>query len=137
MKTLPARLEAALKHAKKDRQALVEATGASRQAVNKWFEGTSSNLKMAHLFAVADTLTVEPRWLATGEGEMKLGKSTGCSHLDIPPHRIALIRPYSTLPEEERRVARTLIETLSWSHHPRKDEYVTRISKSPLSVHDK
>lgn len=136
MSTLPERLEAALKFAKKDRQALIEVTGASRQAVNKWFEGTSSNLKMTHLFKVADVLGVEARWLGTGDGEMKRGKPLGCTHNDIPAHRIALIRLYSTLPDEERRVARTLIETLSWSHHPRKDEYVKRVSK-PHAVHEK
>lgn len=137
MKTLPERLDAALKHAKKDRPALIKATGASRQAVNKWFEGTSSNLKMTHLFAVADVLGIEARWLATGEGEMKAGKSSGCTHGDIPQRRIDLIRMYSHLPDEVRRPIRALIETLAWMHHPRKDEYLKRTKSAALMVHDK
>jgi len=139
------RLEIVLKAARRDQKdvirELVKLTGLTRQGVTKWFDG-GSDMKMVNLFQVADFLGVDPRWLATGKGEMKPDKSSACAHTDIPDRRIALIRLYSTLPDADRMAARRFIETLSWSAHPRKDEYVAEIAKvsitpSRSSVHGK
>jgi transcriptional regulator with XRE-family HTH domain len=125
--TLTHRLEAALKHGGKTRSDLMRVCKASRQAVNKWFETNAKNLKMEHLFAVADECKVEARWLATGEGSMALGgKSQASLPSDIPQRRIDLIRMYGRLPDEVRLPIRQLIETLSWQQHPGKAEYVKR-----------
>lgn len=137
MSTLQYRLETAMKAAGKTRPDLVKASGASRQAVNKWFEGDSKNLKMEHLFAIADELVIEPRWLATGVGSMKrTGKGEPTLPADIPQRRIDLIRMYGRLPDEVRQPIRSLIETLAWMHHPGKAEYVKRATRKPEMVHD-
>jgi hypothetical protein len=109
----------------------------SRAAVSKWFRGETKELRAAHVFAVARRCEVDPEWLATGNGAMKRGaKSSTPVPADIPAHRIALIKLYSTLPAEDRAAARRFIETMAWQHHPRKDEYVKGLRNKPLAVHD-
>jgi len=49
--------------------ALARACKTSRAAVSKWMSGDTKDVKMAHLFLIADTCRVDARWLATGEGE--------------------------------------------------------------------
>jgi transcriptional regulator with XRE-family HTH domain len=139
MSTLQSRLEAAMKHASKKQADLARATKASSAAVTKWFSPAAKNLKMEHLFAVADECGVDPRWLATGKGAMvKGGKpEPGSSPIaDIPQRRLDLIRMYGRLPDEVRQPIRALIETLAWMHHPSKDEYVKRTKRIPLAVHE-
>lgn len=136
MSTLPQRLEDALRHGKKSRQDLVRATKATRQAVNKWFDTDAKNLKMEHLFLVADECGVDPRWLATGKGAMVPGGKPPNPLADIPQRRIDLIRMYGRLPDEVRQPIRALIETLAWMHHPSKTEYVKRQKSKPLMLHD-
>lgn len=137
MSTLQARLEQAMKHAKVKQAALAEACDISSAAVAKWFSGNAKNLKMEHLFSVADLCQVDPRWLGTGKGEMvRSGKLEPCTHQDIPQRRIDLIRMYGRLPDEVRLPIRQLIETLAWQHHPRKEEYVKRQKAKPLMVHE-
>lgn len=137
MSTLKARLEAAMKHADKKQADLVRATKASSAAVTKWFGDSAKNLKMEHLFAVADECGVDPRWLATGKGQMlKSGKSEPCTHLDIPQRRIDLIRMYSRLPADVRQPIRALIETLAAVQNPRQAEYVKRTARKPDMVHE-
>lgn len=127
------RLEIVLKASRRDQKdvirELVSLTGLTRQGVSRWFDG-SSDLKMVTLFQVADFLGVDPRWLATGKGEMKPNKSNaGCDHSDIPQRRIDLIRMYGRLSDEDRMAARRFIETMAWFEHPRKDEYLTKVGK--------
>lgn len=137
MSTLKARLEAAMKHAGKKQADLVRATKASSAAVTKWFGDSAKNLKMEHLFAVADECGVDPRWLATGKGQMvRSGKADPCTHQDLPQRRIDLIRMYGRLPDEVRQPIRSLIETLAWMHHPSKAEYVKRTARKTEMVHD-
>lgn len=136
MSTLQQRLEKAMEHAKKKQADLVKATGASSAGVAKWFGGSAKNLKMDHLFAVADLCQVDARWLATGAGSMTRTKGDACTHQDIPQRRIDLIRMYGRLPDEVRQPIRSLIETLAWMHHPGKAEYVKRQARKPEMVHD-
>ena len=138
MSTLKSRLEAAMKHAGKKQADLVRATKASSAAVTKWFGESAKNLKMEHLFAVADECGVDPRWLATGKGQMlRTGKAAeACTHSDIPQRRIDLIRMYSRLPAEVRQPIRALIETLAAVQNPRQAEYVKRTARKPEMVHD-
>src|SRR3990167_2522397 len=49
---------------------LANAAGVSVSAVLQWEKGSTKNLKNEHLFAIADALNVNARWLATGEGPM-------------------------------------------------------------------
>lgn len=136
MSTLQQRLEQAMKHAKVKQTELAKACSISTAAVAKWFGGNAKNLKMEHLFAVADLCQVDPRWLGTGDGAMLRTKGEACTHQDIPQRRIDLIRMYGRLPEEVRLPIRQLIETLAWQNHPHKGEYVKRQQRKPEMVHD-
>lgn len=51
--------------------ALAAATGASQSAVSQWLSQKIKTVSGDHLFAIADTLGVEPRWLLTGRGPRK------------------------------------------------------------------
>jgi hypothetical protein len=137
MSTLQARLEAALKNTKppKERADLARACEISRQAVDKWFDTEAKNLKMEHLFAVADECAVEARWLATNSGPMKRTGKADSMPSDIPQRRIDLIRMYGRLPEDIRQPIRALIETLAFVHHPNKGELAKRVGK-PETVHN-
>jgi transcriptional regulator with XRE-family HTH domain len=124
-------------YAKKTKADLARACGISRTAVSKWFD-SGKNLKMEHLFAVADECMVDARWLAIGEGTMKASKSGICTHADIPKRRIDLIRSYGRLPEEVRQPIRGLIETLAFMNHEHRDEYVKKVTNyKPSMIHDK
>lgn len=48
---------------------LADAAGVSGTAVRKWESGETNNLKHEHLFAIAEALNVNPRWLALGQGQ--------------------------------------------------------------------
>jgi transcriptional regulator with XRE-family HTH domain len=138
MSTLQSRLEQAMKHAKVKQAELASACGISSAAVAKWFGGSAKNLKMEHLFAVADLCLVDARWLATGKGAMLRGGKleTSTPAHDIPQRRLDLIRMYGRLPDEVRQPIRALIETLAWMHHPGKAEYVKRQARKPDMVHE-
>lgn len=47
---------------------LAGAAGVSKAAVSQWENGQTKDLKLAHLFAIADALKVHARWLALGQG---------------------------------------------------------------------
>lgn len=47
---------------------LAAACGVSVQAVYKWLKDPLMNLRNEHLFAAADLMRFEPRWMATGQG---------------------------------------------------------------------
>ncbi|TAK45239.1 MAG: XRE family transcriptional regulator [Betaproteobacteria bacterium] len=47
---------------------LHRASGVSISAVLQWESNKTKNLKLEHLFKVADALGVEPKWLASGTG---------------------------------------------------------------------
>lgn len=49
-------------------QDLAEAAGISTAAISQVENGDTKNLRLPHLFAIADALKVNPRWLAIGKG---------------------------------------------------------------------
>lgn len=51
---------------------LAGAVGVSISAVLQWLGGMTKGLKPENLFAVADALGVEARWLGTGKGSKEL-----------------------------------------------------------------
>lgn len=57
------RLELGLKQ-----QDLADAAGVSTAAISQVESGDTKNLKLPHLFAIADAMKVNPRWLAIGKG---------------------------------------------------------------------
>lgn len=49
-------------------QDLADAAGVSTAAISQVESGDTKNLKLPHLFAIADAMKVNPRWLAIGKG---------------------------------------------------------------------
>lgn len=45
--------------------------GCSREAIQQWLSGSTSNIKNELLFAFADLTGYEARWIATGQGPRK------------------------------------------------------------------
>lgn len=66
--TIGERLAARLREKKLRKSDLARALSLSDTAVGLWIKGDTKNLKLENLFAAADFLGVEARWLALGEG---------------------------------------------------------------------
>lgn len=64
---------------------LASIAGVSKAAVSYWETGDTKNLKNEHLFAIADALRVEARWLAVGQGpkELRVRRVAGLRGLAI------------------------------------------------------
>lgn len=100
METFGDRLQRALDQINRDRVAagrdqvkkahLAKACGVAPAAVTQWISGQTKGMKPENLFAAADFLGIEPRWLATGEGPMRVNRQNlvDLSHLD-PKQRAA------------------------------------------------
>jgi len=54
---------------------LARQVGVSRQTFGDWRKGRSVNITPENLVSLADTLQVEIRWLATGQGEKLMRRS--------------------------------------------------------------
>jgi transcriptional regulator with XRE-family HTH domain len=63
---------------------LADIAGVSESAVSQWEKGKTKNLKLEHLFAIADALKVHARWLALGQGP-RFVRSAILFVLSIPP----------------------------------------------------
>lgn len=62
------RLEDAMKEAGIIKAQLASHCELSPPAITRWCNGTAQAIRPVHLFAAADLLGVNARWLATGEG---------------------------------------------------------------------
>jgi transcriptional regulator with XRE-family HTH domain len=62
------RLEEAMRERGITAAALATAIGVSRASISLLLSKDSKSMRPEHLFAAADFLGVEPRWLAIGEG---------------------------------------------------------------------
>ncbi len=73
MKSLPERLELArVGPPKRTKKAIADAVGISTASVNDWFSGKTKTIEASNLIKTAKFLNVEPDWLATGRGPMRL-----------------------------------------------------------------
>jgi transcriptional regulator with XRE-family HTH domain len=84
---------------------LARRCGVSRATVNDWLKGRAVSIKPPHLFAVADALGIEARWLATGQGPRH------CQRLSADQQR--LIQQYHVLSDTERAAVRGLVYQLA------------------------
>ena len=66
--TFSERLADAMQEAGITGRALAAAVGVQESSVSQWLSSKIKSLSGEHLFAVADTLGVEARWLLTGRG---------------------------------------------------------------------
>ena len=107
METFGDRLQRALDQINRERVAagrdqvkkahLAKACGVAPAAVTQWISGQTKGMKPENLFAAADFLGIEPRWLATGEGPMRVNRQNlvDLSHLSSEQRAAfqALVRP--------------------------------------------
>ena len=68
----------------------------NRQTVHKWLSGEVKTIDPDTLFKLADVLNVDPKWLATKEGEPQQPQRVSLEHK-------RLIELYNALPEHMRR----------------------------------
>lgn len=87
----------------------------SIEAARKWLAGLSMP-DQTNLAIMATKRQVNVTWLQSGIGPKKIGV---VSTSDIPPHRLALLQAYGSLPPETRRPIRALIESLAQSLNPK------------------
>lgn len=67
-KTLAERLRQRRKELGMRQEDVAKAVGVSGAAVAQWETGETKNLRVEHLFRVADALKVHARWLGLGDG---------------------------------------------------------------------
>jgi hypothetical protein len=72
MLTYSQRLTSAMGSSSAQTKQMADSLGLTRQAITKVVEGKSKAFSVENHFAVADYLKVSPRWLATGEGSMRV-----------------------------------------------------------------
>ena len=66
--TLGERIAARRKELGLRQEDLANAAGVTTAAVSYWETGNTKNLRLEHLFSIADKLKVQARWLALGQG---------------------------------------------------------------------
>ena len=96
------------------RSLLAREHNVSTEAARKWLTGLAMP-DQANLAIMARNRQVNVTWLQSGIGTQT--PSTPSSS-DLPPHRLALLQAYGSLPPEMRRPIRALIETLAQSLSP-------------------
>lgn len=69
---IAARLAVALQASSMGVQALADEIGVSYQAIKKILNGKSKSFSAENVFKAAEVLGVDPYWLATGRGPMRL-----------------------------------------------------------------
>jgi len=98
-----ARMRFARNKADKTQRQVAEACGVTFQTVCAWETGQAQDVLSNNLYAVADFLGVNARWLSTGQGEPY--------SKDIDLQR--LTNQLETLPEDQRDVVKRLIDSLT------------------------
>lgn len=86
---------------------LAAACGVTVQAVYKWLKDPAMNLKNEHLFAIADRLGFEARWIATGKGPER-------NRLDESEK--TLLECYRAAREPEKTAIHQVAETLAHAY---------------------
>jgi transcriptional regulator with XRE-family HTH domain len=98
---LAARLAAAMRQADVNAATLARAIGVTQAAISQILSSATRTMRPENLFAAADLLRVEPRWLATGVGPMQLRRE----HID-------LLNKLTALPDAVRKSIEDQIEVL-------------------------
>jgi transcriptional regulator with XRE-family HTH domain len=71
LRTWNERLNWALRERGVTKAELARACGIERASVTEWTNGKTKDPKLAPFFLACDTLRLEPRWLALGEGPIE------------------------------------------------------------------
>lgn len=96
--TFARRLREARQAAGLTQQQVADACGLTDGAVSAWERGGAENIGAHALFAVADALGVDPRWLATGD--------------ESRPALLEVTHELAKLPPEQQAAVRALIHSL-------------------------
>ena len=100
--TFAIRLREAREAARLTQRQLAEACGITDKAVSAWEQGNVDTILADNLYAVADRLGVDPRWLLTGQD----------GPTDVATAITEIARALADLPVEQQEAVRSLIETL-------------------------
>ena len=79
---LASRLRSVRSEKQLTQEKLAQLIGVSKGAVSQWELGDVTRLGYERVFRLADVLSVEPRWLALGEGEKSQGVRVDPKDLD-------------------------------------------------------
>lgn len=102
------RIKAARKAAKLTQDELAKRVGVSRPAVNMWESGKTNALDGRNLVLTAYATNVNPLWLATGEGHMRIDEVRDEVY-DLPPE---LKKSWRLLDRKLREHVLALLEAL-------------------------
>ncbi len=91
--TFAKRLREARMAAKLTQQELADAIGVTNRAISAWEKGHAADVLAENLFAAADKLGVDPRWLATGEADKAKTAAQVADDLEaLSPEKLEAIR---------------------------------------------
>jgi transcriptional regulator with XRE-family HTH domain len=100
-------------------ESLADKVGTTKGSVSQWEAGLSSGCRIDVLFAIADTLLVDPRWLATGHGEP-------ATTSELPTH-IHLASQIDLIPKAAREPLIDLINSLAKASESRFWEWAKEV----------
>lgn len=93
MKDMAQRVKETRKSKGLSQQQLADAIGVTKGAVSQWENGSTANIKLDLFFRLADTLDVDPRWLALGHLDRVLPPLRGFPTSDSGRFRLRTRRP--------------------------------------------
>lgn len=103
-----------LKKARRDRglkqEELAEKAGVSQSMISDVERGLSKSPVGTNLVALAQSLKVNPDWLATGKGNMELPPPT--TEAPLPPRAVSLAKDWLKLEPESQQKIHDLIRTM-------------------------
>lgn len=115
MNTLADRIRASRKTAGLTQRELGRRAGVTSQAVGHWERGKTANLRLDHLFAIANALGVDAKWLALGAGSREWSEppSSGQISLQALPDPADLAAAARELSAKKQRLLWQLIDALN------------------------
>ena len=103
MDTFAERFKYARTRAKMSQDELARRTDVSKASISKVEMGLTSDVYMTTLFHLADAMSIDPRWLATGK------KPVGDTAIGLPGEA-GIMTAWHELPEDIREPLRMLID---------------------------
>ena len=102
MTTLGKRLKASRKNKAMTQQELEKISGVSQQLISR-IEGEKIE-STTEVFNLADALEVNAKWLATGQGEMKLAE------INYPPEDLRILEMLNSVTSKQKNDTQKIIE---------------------------
>lgn len=102
------RLNDAFSHSGYSKAELARRLGLTRATIGAWLHGRSVNIRPDNLFALADVLEIEARWLATGQGPRE--------RQVLSREQRRLVDAYHKLDPSEQNAVSVLVGNIAESH---------------------